>query len=282
MVPLVVVVFFIFRPIEPQPYPVVYVVANPVRGLLDRKRSEVHLQSSNESIKTQQNKNKTKNDKNKGRITQSTCQKNIGEEQSIERVRIVPAPSHPITSPDRNHTTPKRIASTTVPYSQGFRFLYRHSRRRLGSTWVGPINATLKRLKLATVTPGTTSTLSASSASVFLCRCWDALSSSFTHAAINLQPPSLTVLHQAPGSSAAVFQSLVMPNSRRFSATQSVHYFSFPPGLRFPAFSNSPDMTLLGNLRSLIMQRSGPDHNNLLVRRFVSMLSHSVCWRASL
>ena len=27
-----------------------YVVANPVRGLLDRKRSEEHLQSSNESM----------------------------------------------------------------------------------------------------------------------------------------------------------------------------------------------------------------------------------------
>ena len=36
-------------------------VANPVRGLLDRKRSqEHHLQSSNESMKTKQNKNKTK------------------------------------------------------------------------------------------------------------------------------------------------------------------------------------------------------------------------------
>ena len=31
--------------------PVLYVVANPVRGLLDRKISEEHLQSSNASIK---------------------------------------------------------------------------------------------------------------------------------------------------------------------------------------------------------------------------------------
>ena len=79
----------------------------------------------------------------------------------------MPAASHPITSPDRNHT-PKRIASTT-PYSQGPRFLDKHSRRRLGNPWVGPINAALKRLKLAPVTPGATSTLSASSASLFLC-----------------------------------------------------------------------------------------------------------------
>ena len=57
-----------------------------------------------------------------------------------------------------NSIKPKRIART--PYSQGFRFLYRHSRRRLGSPWVDPINAALKRLKLATVTLGATSTLS--------------------------------------------------------------------------------------------------------------------------
>ena len=49
-------------------YPVICVVANPVRGLLDRTRSEEHLQSYNESMET---KNKT--------ITQSTCQKKIEE-----------------------------------------------------------------------------------------------------------------------------------------------------------------------------------------------------------
>ena len=67
-----------------QPYPVIYVVANPVRGLLDRKRSEKHLQSSNESkTKTQTNKN----DEEKGiRTTKYTCQKKIDEGHSIERV----------------------------------------------------------------------------------------------------------------------------------------------------------------------------------------------------
>ena len=190
----------------------------------------------------------------------------------------MPAASHPVPSPDRNHA-PKRIVSIS-PYSQGFRFLYRHSRRRLGSLWVGPINAALKRLKLATVTPGATSTLSASSASLFLCRCSDAFSSSFTHAAINLQPPSCTVLYQAAGSSAAVLQSPVMTNSQRSSATQSVHYFSSPPGPRSPAFSSSPDLTFLGSLWSP-MRSSAPDHNNLLMRTVVSMLSHSVRWRAS-
>ena len=146
---------------------------------------------------------------------------------------MVPAASHPIPSSDRNHA-PKRIASTTS-YSQNFRFLYRHNRRRLENPWVGPINAGLKRLKLATVTPGATSTLSASSAYLFLCRCSDAFPSSFTHAAIHLQPSSRTVPYQTPRSSAAVLQPPVMPNSRRYSATQSVDFFSVPPGPRlFP------------------------------------------------
>ena len=45
-----------------KPYPVIYAVANPVRGLLDRKISEEYLENSNEST---QNKNKKqgKNDK---------------------------------------------------------------------------------------------------------------------------------------------------------------------------------------------------------------------------
>ena len=119
-------------------------------------------------------------------------------------------------------------------YSQGFRFLYRHSRRRLGIPCVGPINAALKRLKPATVTPGATLTLPAPSAYLFLCRCSGVFFYSFTHAAINLQPPSRTVLYQTPGPSGAVLQFTRMSNSRQSSTTQSVHSFSFSPGPRFP------------------------------------------------
>ena len=110
-----------------------------------------------------------------------------------------------------NHA-PKRIASTT-PYSQGFMFPYRHSRCRLGSPWVGPTNAAQKRHKLATVIPGATSTLSASSTYYlfFLCRCSVAFSSSFTHAAINLQPPLRTVLYQTPRSTGGI-ESIVRTN----------------------------------------------------------------------
>ena len=48
----------------PQPYPVTYAVANPVRGLLDRKRSEEHPLSFNGGMKNKQNKTK-KRDKKK-------------------------------------------------------------------------------------------------------------------------------------------------------------------------------------------------------------------------
>ena len=71
---------------------------------------------------------------------------------------------------------------------RAFRPSYRRRRRRLESPWVGPINAALKRLKLAKVTPGATSILSASSASLFLWRFSDAFFSSLTHAVINHKP----------------------------------------------------------------------------------------------
>ena len=98
--------------IGPQPYPVIYyVVANPVvRGLLNRKRSEEHLlQSSNES-KKKHNETKQKRQKKKG-VTKYTRQKKIDEGHSIERVwcKIMPAASHLIPSPDRNHAAPKCV-----------------------------------------------------------------------------------------------------------------------------------------------------------------------------
>ena len=53
-----------YQPIGPQPYPVRHVVANPVRGLLDRKISEEHLPSSNEQ-KQNANTHKKKTTKRK-------------------------------------------------------------------------------------------------------------------------------------------------------------------------------------------------------------------------
>ena len=55
----VVVVFFTLTDrASTIPSNIVYVVANPVRGLLDRKRSEEHLQSSNESKRKTHKKKK--------------------------------------------------------------------------------------------------------------------------------------------------------------------------------------------------------------------------------
>ena len=96
-------------------------------------------------------KTKRQNDKKKGAIKQSTCQKKIEQGHSIERgfgippVAIIAIIAIQYPPPGGNYYTiiliylvfiPKGIASTTTPSSQGFRLLYRHSRRRLGSLWV--------------------------------------------------------------------------------------------------------------------------------------------------
>ena len=51
---------FLHSAIGPQPYPIIYAVASPVRGLLGRIISEEHLQSSNESIKKNKKAKKIK------------------------------------------------------------------------------------------------------------------------------------------------------------------------------------------------------------------------------
>ena len=57
--------------------PVIYALANPVRGLLDRKRSEEHLQGSNENIKKESATGKKKGNK-KQKTTQKRMPKNMG------------------------------------------------------------------------------------------------------------------------------------------------------------------------------------------------------------
>ena len=59
---MLLLLFSSHSPIGPQPYPEIHVVDNPVRGLLDRKRLEEHLPSSNES----KEKHKHTNDKEIG------------------------------------------------------------------------------------------------------------------------------------------------------------------------------------------------------------------------
>ena len=78
-----------------------------------------------------------------------------------------------------------------------------------------------------------------------------------------------------PGSSAMMLESSVMPNNRPLPRTRSL----LCP--RYPAFFRSPDISLLGGVWSS-MRSSVPDHNNLFGRTVASILSHPVCWRASL
>ena len=175
---------------------------------------------------------------------------------------------------------PKCIASTTQK-CQSFRLLYRRRRRRLGSPWLGPINANLKRLKLSTVTPSVTSFLSASFTSSFLCRVLDPFFSSTTHAALNLQPPLHTVLNQTAGSSAAVLQPPVMPNTRRSSDTQSALISLYPAAPVFPCSLAFPTRTSWQPVVAHAEQRHRP-RMNLLVRTAASIPLRMVCWRASL
>ena len=93
-------------------------VANPVRDLLDRQRSEEHLQSSNESIKNKKSKQnkitkQNRNDKKKGTITKYTCQKKMEEGHSIERVWYN-ASREPSDTGLGSQQAPKRVASTTL------------------------------------------------------------------------------------------------------------------------------------------------------------------------
>ena len=108
----------------------------------------------------------------------------------------------------------------------------------------------------------------------------DDFSSFFIHATISLQSPSHTLLYQAPGSTAAVLQSPVIPNTTSFS-TQSVHSCPFYTGPRCPAFAGSPDMILLGNLWSPMRSRA-PAYNSLLVHTIVWILLHPVHMKESL
>ena len=136
--------------------------------------------------------------------------------------------------------------STTTPYTQGFRLRYRHSRRRLGSPWVGPMNAALKRLKLVTVTPG---------AQPQPCPSLPLLSSSAgfrTPFPLPTRSRSLCILcctNQTSGSSAAaVLQCPVMPNSRRSSArSPSILSPSLPARVfpRSPALPKVPERPLI-------------------------------------
>ena len=67
-----------------------------------------------------------------------SCRQTVG---LLSHVTVTPIPPRISTTPYLAFAPNGIFIVSTTPYSQGFRFLYRHSRRRLGGPWVGPINA---------------------------------------------------------------------------------------------------------------------------------------------
>ena len=116
---MLLLLFSSHLPIGPQPYPVIHVVANPVRGLLDRKISEEHLPSSNES----KEKHKHTNDKKIGTgITKYTGQRKMNERHSIERVWHSAGREPSDTLLGSQPCTQKTRSIYHIPYSKGFSF----------------------------------------------------------------------------------------------------------------------------------------------------------------
>ena len=117
--------------------------------------------------------------------------------------------------------------------------------------------------------------------SLFSWRCLATSTSSFLHAAMNLRPPSATVSTHSSAFNAVAFQSPVLPNARMLLCTQSVHYFSFPPGPLRTAPLRFPKPIRFGS-RPPLIRMSVPAHKSLLVRNVASMNSHRVISRAKL
>ena len=89
-------------------------VANPVvRGLLDRKRSEEHLPSSNESKRKTQTHKKRQRERNRNNKIHRSEQKKQNEGHSIERVWPSASREPSDTLPGSQPCTQKRVASTT-------------------------------------------------------------------------------------------------------------------------------------------------------------------------
>ena len=98
-------VCFHSKPIGPQPYPVIDVVANPVRGLLDIKRSEEHLKKLKREIFFF---NRTKTTKKKGMGEKQNIPKRTGTTQTTEKLDTY---FHIPTREGRGHRTQKQHPS---------------------------------------------------------------------------------------------------------------------------------------------------------------------------
>ena len=240
---LLLLLFLTFSALVANPKKLLYTVANPARGLLNRGKKE-RKKKSGSAPPPPARAARSKKKKRKKEITRRI---HISRRYASRRYA--------------GGLGPSRIR-TRIPTT-----------RQLGQ-WVS-LRKTLRfrvRLQLSQ---------SRCLSSLFSWRCLAASSSSCLHAAINLRPPSVTASTQTSAFTAIVFQSPVMPNARMSLCTQSVHSFSFPPRHLRTAPSRFLNMIRFGNRQPLI-RRSVPAHKSLLVRNVVSMLSHPVISRARL
>ena len=118
-------------------------------------------------------------------------------------------------------------------------------------------------------------------ASLFSWRCLAASTSSFLHVAMNLRPPSLTVLTHNSAFNAVAFQPPAMPTTRMSLCTESVHSFYFSPRPFRTASSMFPNTIDFGS-RPRLIRMNAPTHKSLLVRNVVSTISHPVLSRPRL
>ena len=98
-----------------------YVVANPVRGLLDRKRSEEHLPSSNESKRKTQTNKKRRRKRNKNNSKMHMPEKDKRRAFDRESVWHSASREPSDTLPGSQPCTQTR-SIYHIPYSQGFSF----------------------------------------------------------------------------------------------------------------------------------------------------------------
>ena len=144
---------------------------------------------------------------------------------------VSPATSHPIPPESQlPRTCTQRYNIYKTLYHQGSASLSAQP-MLLREFLARPIKTALKRLKLPTVLPGAASTLSASSASFFLCRVSDAFPSSLTLAAINLPTPSHTLCCITPQGIVWWYSSSRDAKHPTILCHACNCFYTLPPGL---------------------------------------------------
>ena len=116
-----------------QPHPVSYAVANPIRGLLGRKKSEEHLQNSSASIKNSKKRQKTAkkqankrqkktNTREDNKWNAETCREPIGKTDLIYRqLRAILCPPRLPTTTSYSQGSQASLSTRPSPLRQSLR-----------------------------------------------------------------------------------------------------------------------------------------------------------------